>query len=274
VISHQFQMPNISANLQRTIGGHISDIGNWPWTIKLFINDGFMCTESILSENYILTAAHCIPRKGHYLYRDTDNEYIQAGTTSCKDQEIIRINVSESWVHPDFLDDEYGTYGFNTYNDIALIKLETPINFFHYPILRPICLVDNFKEYIGSIGVYTGFGMFFGYNETDWSGCFMHENIIPFQGADDCRKAYYFFDSEKQICAGGHKRGVSHGDSGGPLVYNFKGIWYQVGLADVLRTEGVERDAQPDSYTRISPFCEWITENSDGEVQCKSIFDQ
>merc|ERR1739848_894248 len=43
----------------RIVGGHEAQEHQWPWTVALFIDDAWFCTGSLISENYVLTAAHC-----------------------------------------------------------------------------------------------------------------------------------------------------------------------------------------------------------------------
>lgn len=47
-------------NLPYLINGDVAEPGAWPWHIQL-LKDGFIqCGGSIINNNWILTAAHCI----------------------------------------------------------------------------------------------------------------------------------------------------------------------------------------------------------------------
>merc|ERR550532_2411456 len=43
----------------RIVGGVEATEHAWPWQVALFIDDAWFCGGSIISENYVLTAAHC-----------------------------------------------------------------------------------------------------------------------------------------------------------------------------------------------------------------------
>merc|ERR1712088_791521 len=43
----------------RIVGGVEATERAWPWQVALFIDDAWFCGGSIISENYVLTAAHC-----------------------------------------------------------------------------------------------------------------------------------------------------------------------------------------------------------------------
>merc|ERR1712079_625574 len=43
----------------RIVGGFEAQENQWPWQVALFIDDAWFCGGSIISENYVLTAAHC-----------------------------------------------------------------------------------------------------------------------------------------------------------------------------------------------------------------------
>merc|ERR1712038_1007997 len=43
----------------KIVGGFEAQENQWPWQVALFIDNAWFCGGSIISENYIMTAAHC-----------------------------------------------------------------------------------------------------------------------------------------------------------------------------------------------------------------------
>lgn len=50
---------------RRIVGGGESDHGSWPWHVSLQFQGVMRCAGSILSENWILTAANCFGKTKH-----------------------------------------------------------------------------------------------------------------------------------------------------------------------------------------------------------------
>ena len=46
--------------LERIVGGHESEPGQWPWEVALFIDNAWFCGGSLISASFVLTAAHCV----------------------------------------------------------------------------------------------------------------------------------------------------------------------------------------------------------------------
>jgi len=54
------------AQEDRIVGGVEAVEHTWPWQVALFIDDAWFCGGSIISENYVLTAAHCADGAGYF----------------------------------------------------------------------------------------------------------------------------------------------------------------------------------------------------------------
>merc|ERR1712226_1247824 len=54
-------LQGLDAKRQRIVGGEDAAPGDWPWQASLqFIGGGHTCGASLISEYYLITAAHCV----------------------------------------------------------------------------------------------------------------------------------------------------------------------------------------------------------------------
>merc|ERR1711921_36792 len=110
----------------RIVGGEEATEHAWPWQVALFIDNAWFCGGSIISENYVLTAAHCADGASYF--------DVMAGAHNVRESsEPNRVEVTSynGWTHP--------LWDHNTLsNDVALIELPSPIDFNDY--IAPSCM--------------------------------------------------------------------------------------------------------------------------------------
>ena len=51
-------------NSMYVIGGANARLGQWPWQALLYKNGATFCGGSLINDQYILTAAHCVYKYG------------------------------------------------------------------------------------------------------------------------------------------------------------------------------------------------------------------
>uniref|UniRef100_A0A669F625 Coagulation factor IX n=1 Tax=Oreochromis niloticus TaxID=8128 RepID=A0A669F625_ORENI len=115
---------------KRIVGGEVVLPGEIPWQVALVArpSDHIFCGGSILSEHWVITAAHClIEAQGSFFVRVGENNIdINEGTEQNHD-------VKEMHIHPRY------NATLSLYNhDIALLYLKSPITF--SKVVRPICI--------------------------------------------------------------------------------------------------------------------------------------
>ncbi|XP_069487649.1 plasma kallikrein-like isoform X2 [Ambystoma mexicanum] len=236
----------------RIVGGTDSSDGEWPWQVSLHINrvgriQKHACGGSIIGNQWIVTAAHCFD-----VFTKPEHWIIYAGilTQSEINQTTPYFKVKEIIVHP-----SYARQASEKGYDIALFKLETPMNYTDRQL--PICLppkADVNKIY-PSCWV-TGWGY------TEESGQVsdkLQKAEIPRISNEECQSNYQHQRISNLVTCAGYKLGgvdACKGDSGGPLACQSENTWYLVGVTSW--GEGCARQEQPGVYTKVSEFTDWI----------------
>ena len=64
--------------------------GDWPWIVAVFDNGVKICTGSIISPRFVLTAAHCYNQQT--LNKETNHSFsIHAGTVNATEGEVVQV---------------------------------------------------------------------------------------------------------------------------------------------------------------------------------------
>ncbi|GAV01811.1 hypothetical protein RvY_12461-2 [Ramazzottius varieornatus] len=238
-------------------GGVEAPLGEWPWQIRLGAKQGrnlisWFCGGSIISENYILTAAHCLESgpNAQYVVRVGDhnaNAYEQGE----EDYAVLRWRIHPMYNKAD-----------NFANDIAILRLARPIRY--HRRVTPICLPHKVNEEpaVGTTCMVTGWGMI-GAGNAPFSSVLRQGRVVVLSRFV-CRDRSYWGPSVKDsnICAGypdGHVDACK-GDSGGPLVcYDEKeDHWSLQGLVSFGWDQGCGFAKKPAIYTKVSSYLNWI----------------
>lgn len=112
-------------SITRIVGGESANFATWSWMVSISINNENLCGGSIISNSWILTAAHCVSDYA------ASQITIYAGST-LSGSGTQRVAVSRIILHPQFVAATYE-------NDIALLRIfpSLPMN---DPNIGTICL--------------------------------------------------------------------------------------------------------------------------------------
>ncbi|EFN71578.1 Serine protease snake [Camponotus floridanus] len=213
------------------------------------------CGGSIISENFILSAAHCLesPDKGPAIK-------VRVGLIdlSAPGDVMQERYITERIQHPDYKP-------WVKYHDIALLKLDRPLEL--NPRVRPACLEGN-SQIPGKSAIASGFGKT-SYDSNIGSNELMKVQL-NFISEDDCKKSYAedlgtrgLPDGliQSLLCAGIMEGGkdTCQGDSGGPLQRVLAEPYCMYSIVGVTSFgKFCAFKASPAIYTRISSYLDWV----------------
>lgn len=223
---------------ERIVGGKTQAPNSVPFMANLKIDGGLMCGASLVTVNYVISAAHCY-------YSNLMDLTVTVGDVSLYDydrsEQIFRAK--RLIVHEDYDPSIF-------HNDIMLIEIDG------YAQLNENVKTITPATSPPSIGTYCSV---YGWGYTDVNGPVSDSLLgvdLPVISNTECQTYYGSVVKDEEFCLGrvdyNSGKDACSGDSGGPAVCNgaLDGIVsYGIGCADA-RYPGV--------YTRVSMYNDWI----------------
>jgi len=239
-------VPNAGEGFGRIVGGIEAQRNEFPYQVQLRKWDRHSCGGSVINEEWIITAAHCLD---DHIGLNNLSVAVRQYDVSQLEDEII-LDIAEYILHP-----RWPIPG----NDIALIRVAERLDFSDGTV-APVCAPDEERLYVGSPSVVSGWGttMFLG----EASEILLY-TALTVTTNEYCREALlannYPPPRAKEVCAGSadenNERDSCQGDSGGPLVVKEDGTFRLIGV--VAHGFGCAMGS-PGVYTRVNNFLDWI----------------
>lgn len=221
------------------------------WMASLQVGARHICGASLIANEWLLTAAHCVTNAQGSLERPATAYRVCLGVqrlSECNRNNVA--GVSEIRIHPNWR----GAVGNANNGDLALLRVSRAFS-------------SNAKAVLASDPSHTpgdgGTALIRGWGRTDSDG-------PPATLTDELLGLNQTLTSsgcpDGHVCAAATAtQGVCNGDSGGPLRSpGADGQWRQVGITSYVSTrqQGACIGSGPDGYTRVANYFSWIQGNA------------
>ncbi|VDH97866.1 corin [Mytilus galloprovincialis] len=249
------QSPNLM--LPFVSGGDIATLGQWPWIVSLSYLGRPFCSGTLISEDWVVTAGHCVAIPGSHNYTENPH-YIEVqlgsvkrirgqGTSRRADKVIHHPRLTWTGIGP-------------IYNDVALIHMEKSVTYNDY--ILPACLPKAAFTSLSNCYI-AGWGYISSYQAITLQD--LREAKLHVLSEEECRTNTVPLEQEVNTnityCAG-YKFGVisgCQGDSGSPMMCeDYTGKWTLTGVMSSGAAMCGTFTNTANRFTKLSTMMEWI----------------
>ncbi|XP_070504868.1 uncharacterized protein [Chironomus tepperi] len=261
---HQCGLSKKSSEITKVLSnnGSLAEDAQWPWAAGLFLKNGnqrqFLCSGTLISDQYILTAAHCIENKGPDQRLSADQISTTLGAVDISNNNGVIYDVIEIKIHPEW----NATRGTKFDADLAIIKLNQSVKLSEN--IQPVCLPLPDEKVFEVTGFMVGYGTYSNENGLDEK---LRYFKIPTVSQEDC---LLHSGVKRTFCGGDLSKNACKSDSGaGFVVESHFGSSTIIGIvssATISNTENCKFDSYV-VFTNVPKFVNWIlTETGRADV--------
>jgi trypsin len=221
---------------EKIVNGYMIDIEEVPWQVSVQYYDRHICGGSIISTDYVVTAAHCT--NGF-----NGNMMTIRFATSYREEGGEVVGITSIHQHPSY-DPQLIDY------DISLLHVASP-----FRLSKNVAIIGLPSSTTswppGTSALVSGWGKV---NETSESSPYLQSVTVQIISESTCKQKYGQSITSRMLCAGvdGAGKGTCQGDSGGPLVID------NVLAGIVSAAFGCGREGYPTIYSSVPALRDYI----------------
>ncbi|MBD1583946.1 trypsin-like serine protease [Pseudoalteromonas sp. S16_S37] len=230
--------PDVEINI---VGGTETDAHSRPYQVALLMNGQQGCGGTLISQDWVLTAAHCVDNAS------TSSLTVRVGAHSISRNDGQTLRVSQIISHEQWR----GAQSIRAGYDIAVLRLASPASSQHTPAKLATADIEQQYASVGDYVTVSGWGLTSNRGRPSDT---LREVDLPVISNSSCSSQLNYSIPNSVICGGGQGgRSACNGDSGGPFAVRVGNDFYSIGTVSWgIACQGAS------AFTRTTSYLDWI----------------